>query len=317
MALDPALFHVHWRPDVGLPLVALAAVYLTGWRRLRRRQRSLAPAWRLVAYLGGLATIAVALLSSLHDLAERLFAAHMVQHQLLLMVAPPALLLGNPFPYAMWGLPSRARRTLRRFLVEGRPARRVLRRLTWPPVAGLVYAVVLWGWHWPAAYEAALGAPWLHDLEHLTFFAGALLFWWPVVDPAPRTGGRRGGLYYGMRIAYLILATAQNTLLGAVLSLTERVLYPSYAHDAGLFDLTPLEDQALGGGIMWSGGHMYLVGILVVVWRALGAGESPPSARAAGVAGIPLARSGGHDAGSPSPSSPPELAGPSGAPAVR
>jgi cytochrome c oxidase assembly factor CtaG len=193
----------------------------------------------------------------------------MVQHQLLVMVAAPALLLGNPFPYTVWGLPAAARRGLQRFLVEGRPARRALRALTWPPVAGLLYAVTLWAWHWPPAWEAALRSWWIHDLEHLTFFGTAALVWWPIMNPAPRARGRRGGVYYGVRIAYLVVATAQNTLLGAVLSLTERVLYPSYALGAERFGMTPLEDQALGGGIMWSGGHMYLVAILVLVWQAL------------------------------------------------
>ena len=111
---------------------------------------------------------------------------------------------------------------------------------------------------------------WIHDFEHLTFFGTAALFWWPIINPAPRARGRRGGLYYGIRIAYLIVATAQNTLLGAILSLTERVLYPSYALGAERLGMTALEDQALGGGIMWSGGHMYLVAILVLaarVWR--------------------------------------------------
>jgi putative membrane protein len=146
-------------------------------------------------------------------------------------------------------------------------------------VAGLLYAVTLWGWHWPPAWEAALRSWWIHDLEHLTFFATAALFWWPIINPAPRARGRRGGLYYGVRIAYLVVATAQNTLLGAVLSLTERVLYPSYALGAERFGLSPLEDQALGGGIMWSGGHMYLVAILVLVWQALDSEGSRPVAR--------------------------------------
>jgi putative membrane protein len=139
-------------------------------------------------------------------------------------------------------------------------------------VAGLVYALALWGWHVPAAYEAALAHPVAHDLEHLSFFGAAVVFWWPVVNPAPRSRGPRGGLYYGVRIGYLVLATAQNTLLGAILGLTERVLYPSYARDSGLFGLSPVDDQALGGGIMWSGGHMYLVAILVLLAQAM-AGE--------------------------------------------
>ncbi len=249
----------------------LGAAYVAGWRRLRVPDgHPLASRWRLCAYLAGLATVAVALLSPLEHLAERLFTAHMVQHQLLLMVAPPLLLLANPFPFVVWAAPPALRRRVRRFLVERSPARRALRALTRLPVAGLLYAGNLWAWHWPPAYEAALRHHVVHDLEHLAFFGTAVLFWWPIVNPAPRARGIRGGLDYGLRIAYLVLATAQNTLLGALLGLTERVLYPSYAATAGAFlGMSALEDQGLGGGIMWSGGHMYLIAILVLLWQAL------------------------------------------------
>jgi putative membrane protein len=282
---DPHLWQGHWRPGVSLLLLALGAVYLGGWWRLRRQgHHALAPVWRLAAYLAGLASVAVALLSPLEHLAERLFTAHMVQHQVLLMVAPPCLLLGNPFPFAMWGLPPALRRTGRRVLLESSPPRRALRFLTWLPVAGLLYTVNLWAWHWPPAYEAALGSHLVHDLEHLAFFGTAVLFWWPIINPAPRRRGARDGLYYGVRIVYLVLATAQNTLLGALLGLTERILYPSYGHvGAGgpLFGLSPIDDQGLGGGIMWSGGHMYLVAILVLLWHAMdseGRGRVPDPA---------------------------------------
>src|SRR5262249_53966385 len=212
-------------------------------------------------------------------LADRLFTAHMAQHQILLMVAPPLLLLANPFPFVVWGLPRRLRRRLQPHLVDHAPARRVLRAVTWLPVAGLLYALTLWGWHWPRAYEAALHHPAVHDLEHLTFFGAAVLFWWPIINPAPRARGHRGGLYYGLRIAYLVLATAQNTLLGAVIGLTERLLYPSYAAAARpLLGYSALDDQAFGGGLMWSGGHMYLIAILALLWQAMApeTREAPP-----------------------------------------
>jgi len=187
------------------------------------------------------------------------------------MVAAPLLLLGNPLPFVMWGVPAGVRRVLGDSLARRGRLRRALRVVTSLPVAGLAYTVTLWAWHLPAAYEAALAHETVHDLEHLTFFAAATLFWWPVIAPAPRFAAPRDALYYGLRIGYLILATAQNTLLGALIGLTERVLYPSYAAAPRLFDLSPLEDQSLAGGVMWSGGHMYLVALLVLVGRALGA----------------------------------------------
>lgn len=277
MNVEPELWRWHGRPDVPLVLLALGSAYAIGWWRLRTHgHRRLAPAWRLIAYLGGLGAIALALLSPVAELAHVLFAAHMVQHQILLMVAPVCLLLGNPLPFVVWGLPPRLRRVVQGGLTRGSRVRRALALLTWLPVAGIVYTVNLWLWHAPPAYEAALRHGIVHDLEHLAFFGAAVLFWWPIVNPAPRQRWPRGGLYYGARIAYLIVATGQNTLLGAVLGLTERVLYPSYDPGTGLFGLSALDDQALGGGIMWAGGHMYLIAILILLWQAMEAeGRGP------------------------------------------
>jgi cytochrome c oxidase assembly factor CtaG len=138
------------------------------------------------------------------------------------------------------------------------------------PVAGALSTLTLWAWHYPAAYEAALAWPVLHDAEHLAFFGTAVLFWWPVVNPAPRFRRLTSGVMYGARIGYLILATAQNTLLGAVLGLAERVFYPSYAAAPRLLlDWSALDDQAFGGGVMWSGSHMYLIAVLVLLHRAM------------------------------------------------
>ena len=272
-ALDPwGLGPWHWHPAVGLVLAGLAAAYGVGWWRLRRRgHRRPASLPRLAAYLGGLGGVALALFSPLDHLAAVLLGAHMIQHQLLIMVAAPLVLLGNPLPFVLWGVPAAGRRALGRALAPRGGLRRLLAVVTSLPVAGLAYTVVLWAWHLPRAYEAALAHEAVHDLEHLSFFAAAVLFWWPVIGPAPRFAGARGALYYGLRIGYLILAAGQNTLLGALIGLTERVLYPSYAQAPRLFGLSALEDQALAGGIMWSGGHMYLIAILVLVGRALGA----------------------------------------------
>jgi cytochrome c oxidase assembly factor CtaG len=148
------------------------------------------------------------------------------------------------------------------------------------PVAGGLYTLTLWGWHYPLAYEAALRFPVLHDVEHLTFFGTAVLFWWPIVNPAPRLRRLTTGVMYGARIGYLILATAQNTLLGAVLGLAERALYPSYAAAPRLLaEWSPVDDQSFGGGVMWSGSHMFLVAVLVLLHRAMEAEGRKADAR--------------------------------------
>lgn len=254
-----------------LVLGGLGALYAAGWTRLRRRGfRRLAHAGRLAAYGGGLAALAVALLSPLDPLADWLFTAHMAQHHLLTMVAAPLLLLGNPLPFALWGAPAELRPLLGRAFTRGAPLRRLLAWATWLPVAAAVYAMALWAWHLPVLYQAALANPWLHDLEHLSLTVAALAFWWPVVEPAPRLPGRRGGLYEGGRVAYLLLAAAQHALLGLVIGLTERPLYPWYLTRAPRLGWTAGEDQAFGGGLMASAGHMFLVPLLVVVHRLVG-----------------------------------------------
>jgi putative membrane protein len=271
------------RPVVLLLVATLGSLYLRGWWRLRRtpRTRGAAPAWRLAAYLLGLASVVLALCSPLELLAELSFTAHMAQHQLLMMGAPPLLLLGAPFPFILWALSPRLRRRVGALVTRPGPVRRVLRTLTWMPVAGTLFTVTLWGWHHPLAYEAALRYPVLHDLEHLTFFGTAVLFWWPIINPAPRFHHLTSGVMYGARIGYLILATAQNTLLGAVFGIAERVLYSSYAAAPPLLmDWSPLDDQSFGGGVMWSASHMFLLAVLILLHRAVEAEGRKAGARA-------------------------------------
>ncbi len=257
-----------WRPEVLLVVVALGGAYTSGWRSLRRRgHQRLARSWRLALYLAGLAALVLALLSPIHHLASLLLTAHMVQHLLLTMVAAPLLLLGNPFPVCLWGLPRTVRRPVGRLLSRDTTLRKVLWALTLMPVAWLCYVGTLWIWHTPAVYDAALRHHLLHDLEHVAFFGTALLFWWPIIEPAPRLHAR---LPLGFVILYLGMALGQNTLLGASIALPERVLYSYYDSPPRLFGLSPLDDQAFAGSLMWTSGHMYLLPILLVVAKRLG-----------------------------------------------
>lgn len=251
-------------------VAAFAGAYLAGWRRLRRRgHHRLARGWRLGLYLGGLGVVGLALLSPIDRWGSWTFTFHMVQHLLLTMMAPPLLLLANPLPVVLWGLPPWLRMRVGRLLTRRTPVRRALWALTLLPVAWAVYVVNLWLWHLPAAYQAALEDELVHNVEHLAFFGTSLLFWWRIINPAPRLHGRP----HAGHILYLLAATAQNTALGAVIGLTERVLYPYYATTPRLWGLSPLDDQALAGGIMWGSGHMYLIPILVLVARMLGSEE--------------------------------------------
>jgi putative membrane protein len=268
------------------------ALYALGWYRLARRQPGAAPWTRLLIAFAGLAAIAVALISPLDALAERLFVAHMVQHMLLILVAAPALLLANPFPIVLWALPAavrvRAGRWLRRASLFGR----LWRVATAAPLAWLAYAGTLWAWHLPSAYDAALSDHVIHDAEHLSFFLSAMLFWWPVIDPAPHF---RRPTPYALRIVYLMLAAFQTAALGLLLTLAPVPLYQSYAAASGPTGLDALEDQAWGGVVMWGlGGLIEMLAVLVLLYRSFGAGARGPTTIPDGMttapAGLPRGR---------------------------
>jgi putative membrane protein len=259
------------RPEIVLPLALLLAAYIAGWWRLRRRAPPLAPIWRLLAYVSGAGAVCLALSSPIDRLAHQLFSVHMLQHLLLVKLAAPAFLLADPLTPLLWALPAPIRARTGRVLAAGRPLRIVWRALTWMPLTWVTYALTLWLWHLPAAYDAALAARMLHDAEHLAFFGAAILFWWPLIAAAPHL---RGHVPHGRRIVYLVLAAFQEAALGLFLTLSPGVLYASYGLAAGRPDLGALEDQAWGGLLMWgAGGTVDMIAVLVLLFHLLGRTE--------------------------------------------
>lgn len=263
LPLDWLLASWNWRPDVLAVLVVLGTVYITGWWRLRREGARIARKGGLGLYLAGLILIGLALLSPLDTLGAFLFTLHMAQHELLMMGAAPLLLLANPLPVILWGLPKGMRYRLSRLLTKGAAVRRALRAMTRMVVALPLYLVNLWGWHYPPAFEMALRNDLIHDLQHLTFFIMGLLFWWPIINPAPRVHGH---IPYGFRIFYVIAAALPTMFPLMVLVLTERILYPYYTAVPRLWGLTVLQDQSNGWAIMaLAEGSAYLITILLLI----------------------------------------------------
>jgi putative membrane protein len=246
-----------WRtdPSLLLGLLTLVGAYTYGAVYLRRRG-----VWgrditrRHVAFFAaGVSTLLVALVSPIDYVGENyLFSIHMLQHILLAMIAPPLMLLG---------VPGRMLRGLLDFLrVAG-----VVKFLTHPVLAFIVFNVTLIGWHVPALYEAALRDPLVHITEHAMFVGAGLLAWYPVIDPA----GQHARFHPMAQIVYLFLYVIPGGVLGAAFAFADRPLYAAYANAPRVWNLTPLDDQALAGGIMWvPGWAIYFVALSIVfaVW---------------------------------------------------
>jgi len=255
------------RPEIVLPLLTVSGLYSVGAWRLARRGPVPALRARLALALGSLAVIALALVSPLDRLADRFFVAHMLQHMLLIMVAVPALLLADPFPILLWGLPDSVRRRARSSFARSSRFARAVRILTAMPLAWIVYGGVLWLWHLPAAYDRAVADRVLHDAEHVTFVLGAVLFWWPVLDPAPRV---RPAAPHALRVVHLVVGAFQTAALGLVLTLAPVGLYRAYTLGPRLEGGGALDDQAWGGIVMWGlGGLIDMIALILFLRRCL------------------------------------------------
>ena len=254
-----------WRPEIILTLGLAAALHLLGrWRLNRRGSPRTVSTWRTASYLGGLTVLWVALMSPIDVLSGQFFYMHMIQHLLLVMIAPPLLWIADPMPVAMWGLPAPLRLEVGRWLRADALFRRVLRTLTTPGLSWLYFVAALVGWHEPVAYNAALQHELVHDLEHLSFFGTAMLLWWHIIAAAPHIHKR---MRIGMRIGYAVAVVPVNMLTGVAISFATEPLY-NYGGVPRLGSLTVLQDQMLGGVIMWiPGSMMYLVAALVLVAR--------------------------------------------------
>lgn len=261
----PLAPHDLWRawsfdPGVVLPLALAAGLYARGLRALWQQAGAGhgVRRWHAGAFAAGWLVLAIALVSPLHELGETLFSAHMAQHELLMAVAAPLLVLGRPVVPFLWGLPIGSRRIAGHWAATP-PIRATWHALTLPSVAWTVHAIAIWAWHAPRLYDAAVTSDLVHALQHASFLSSALLFWWALIH------GRNGRLRYGASVLYIFTTALHTTALGAVLTLASRPLYPAYAATAA-WGLTALEDQQLAGLIMWvPAGIAYLIAALALM----------------------------------------------------
>jgi putative membrane protein len=264
-------------------LAAAALLYTRGWLRIRRTRPARFPAWRLVCFLGGVAVLFIAVASPLDTFSDSLLFMHMVQHFVLMSVAPPLLVFGAPVVPLLRGLPRWFIRKPLRPLFRSRVLPGLGRFLIRPRVAWLAMNAAYVGWHIPSAYEFALSSENWHNFEHICFLFTNLMFWWPLICPWPSRPLKQRWVL----IPYLLLADIVNTAVSAFLCFSGRLLYPSYDTVARPFGLSALNDQVAAGAFMWVCGSMvYLIPAIVIVAQLL----SPRGSTHAALDPIPLAK---------------------------
>jgi putative membrane protein len=273
----PALAHgaregaLGWTLDplLTVPLALSLLIYLVGWARLSRRAST--PV-RPTLFLSGWAVLTLALTSPLHEAGERSFTMHMIEHELIMLVATLLLAGSGAGGMLAWGLP----RALRQSLAGGwkSPLQTLWRRLTEPVTATAIQATVMWVWHAPILFDRALDSFGWHIAQHACFFLSSLLFWWAMLHSRGRGSG------YGVSAACLFATSLIGGALGALMSLSSSPWYSDYAA-MGMtgIGLDPVNDQRLAGLIMWiPGGLVHGVAAMLLFYKWLKAAEGSHAA---------------------------------------
>jgi putative membrane protein len=259
-AIEPHDFWSAWEldPAIVITVVIAGLMYLAGASRMGRGIRR--P--QSIAFGLGWLSLVIALISPLHALGGALFSAHMLQHEILMLLAAPLILLGRPAAVFLWAFPMKWRvgmgRATRTRVLSG-----VWRFLSNPWFAWGSHAAALWVWHIPILFQATLKSEPVHFFQHFTFFISALLFWWVLLK------GGEAAMSYGAGVLYLFTTGVHSGVLGALLTFARLEWYPAYKDTAAAWGFTALEDQQLAGLIMWvPAGLVYMAGglVLFAVW---------------------------------------------------
>ncbi len=231
-----------------LSIALIAFVYLRGWLHLYSNSANVTSGWRAISFLLGLLLIWAAVVSPIAALDHKLLTVHMLQHLLLMTLAPPLIWLGAPFMILVHGLPPPFVHTVIRQLFQSAPVRTAARALTQPALCWLAATAALLIWHIPALFTLGLQSEVWHLAEHASFLATGLLFWWPVVQPWPSVS-KWPEL---SMVLYLFLATLPCDILSGLLVFCDRVVYAVYFASPRPFGFSALEDQQCAGALMWT-----------------------------------------------------------------
>jgi putative membrane protein len=235
-----------WDPFVLLLLALSGWLYAAGVARLWRRAGvdQGIRRWEAGCFAAGWLALFAALVSPLDALGGILFSAHMAQHEVLILIAAPLMVLGRPLAPFLWALPRAGRERAGKW-TQAPPVARTWRSLTAPLSVWAIHGLALWAWHVPGLYQATLDDDFIHALQHLSFFGSAALFWWSLIH------GRFGRLGYGAAVLYVFTTSMHSGVLGALLTFAPRLWYPIYQARTSQWGLSALEDQQLAGLIMW------------------------------------------------------------------
>ena len=253
-----------WSIDpAGLAIVLIVGgLYAWAYYRLRRDSPQFHfPRWHGWCFATGWVFMLLGLMSPVDSYSDDLFWMHMIQHVMITMIVAPLMLLGAPATLALRAASPRIRTTYLVPLLNSR----IVRALTWPPVAIVLYIASVWSWHWPDAYDAAIASEVVHFVEHGVFLFGAVLLWWLVIG----VDATRLRPHHVWRCALLVVAILQNIALGLILINVSDPIYDTYATAAAVREWGPdaLLDQRIGAGIMWvPGSMMFALAIIVTVY---------------------------------------------------
>ena len=256
-----------------LSLALSACIYGRGARLLWRggEIQHASALWQAAAFAAAWIFLAVALIGPLPSLSEHLFTAHMIQHEILMAAAAPLIALSRPVDTMLAALPKVARTPL----LGAFDATWILIFWKWlarPANATILHGIAIWIWHAPRLFDAAVENPILHHVQHLFFFTTALLFWWSLF--------RRARESFGAGALEVALTMVHTSVLGALIALSPHVLYVAQTRDSAAFGLSPMDDQQLGGLIMWVPAGTIYAGIalaLLGLWIRCGSGKSSAS----------------------------------------
>ncbi len=249
-------------PSVLIGLLALGALYI--WRARAANGEQQVSGLRKLSFFAGLFVIFAALNGPIHDLSDNyLFSAHMVQHLMLTMAMPPLLIAGVPG----WML---------RPLLANKLIGPIAQKLTRPIACFVIFNVIIAVWHLPVFYNAAMDNHNIHIVEHLMFMAGAVLMWWPLTSQLPELPR----LAYPGQMLYSFLMTLPMSVVAIYITMADQVLYPHYASAPRIMTLSPMDDQMLGGLIMWVPGGLIFMLIMSVIFFKWSARDEDTAAAA-------------------------------------